>query len=59
MVRGKEALIYSLAVGDKGWLSGISGQDGGIGKHASPPCTTIAKNTATLQNTCHPELAEN
>ena len=26
-----------------------SGQDGGTGKHASPPRTNIAKNTAMLQ----------
>ena len=34
-------------------------QEGGIGKHASPPCTTITKNIAILQNKCHPELSEN
>ena len=28
-------------------------------KHASPLCTSIAKNTATPQNKYHPELSEN
>ena len=35
------------------------GQDGGIGKHASPQPTIIAKNTTRLQNKYHPELSEN
>ena len=30
-----------------------------MGKHVSPPCTPVAKNTATLQNKYHPELSEN
>ena len=36
-----------------------SGQGGGVGKQASPLCTSIAKTTATLQNKYHPELSEN
>ena len=29
---------------------GTSGQDGSVGKHSSPPCTTTAKITTKLQN---------
>ena len=36
-----------------------AGQDGGIGKHALPPHTTIAKNTTGPQNRYHPQLSEN
>ena len=36
-----------------------SSQDGGIGKHALPPCTTIAKITTGLQNKYHPDSSEN
>ena len=36
-----------------------SSQDGGIGKHASPPHTTAAKITTRLQNKYHPELSKN
>ena len=36
-----------------------SSQDGGIGKYASTPSTTRAKNTTRLQNKYHPELSEN
>ena len=39
-------------------LNWDSRQDGGIGKHALPPCTTIAKITTGLQNKYHPDLSE-
>ena len=39
-------------------ISGIYSQGGGVGKHVSPLHTTIAKNTATMQNKYHPELSE-
>ena len=35
------------------------GQDGGVGKHASPLCTTTGKITTRLQNKYHAELSEN
>ena len=38
---------------------GTSSQDGGIGKHGSPSCTTTAKITTKLQNNYHPESSEN
>ena len=34
-------------------------QDGGLGKHGSPPRTTTAKITTQLRNNYHPELSEN
>ena len=34
----------------------ISGQDGDVGKHSSPPCTTTSK--LQLQNNHHSELSE-
>ena len=36
-----------------------SGQDGDVGKHASPPHTTTARITTRLKNKYHPELSEN
>ena len=36
-----------------------SSQDGGIGKHGSPPHTTMANITTRLQNNYHPESTEN
>ena len=36
-----------------------SSQDGGIGKHSSPPHTTTAKITTKFQNNYHPELSDN
>ena len=43
---------------------GTSGQDGGIGKHASPPCTITEKSTTPEKitkppNKYHPEQTEN
>ena len=36
-----------------------SAQNGGIGKHGSPPHTIIGKITTKLHNNYHPESSEN
>ena len=41
------------------FLKKTSSTDGGIGKQALPPHTTMAKITTRLQNKCYPELSEN
>ena len=40
-------------------INQTSGQDGGVGKHGSPPSTTTAKITTRLQKKYHPESSEN
>ena len=40
-------------------INSAQGENGGVGKHASPLCTTIAKNIAILQKKYYTELSEN
>ena len=40
-------------------ILGTSGQDGGIGRHTVPPCTTKRRTTTSLKTKKSPDLTEN